>query len=414
VRLRLLGDGDAVLLEEDRFACSLVWLGSDAPIRRVQRLEVHTVWTPTSTGAVQLGFAGVGHCLIRANGQPVLDEAAEAVGTDLAAALLSPPSRTGELDTTAGEPIELTLRYTPDRAGAPISDAMSFAFGLAADDRDPDALVAEAVELAAAADVVVLVVGTNSAVESEGFDRTDLRLPGEQDRLAEAVLAANPATVVVVNAGAPVELPWAPRAAATLLTWFGGQEYGHALGDVLTGAAEPGGRLPTTWPVRTTDLPVSQVAPRDGILSYDEDIHIGYRAWLRAGREPAHWFGAGAGYTTFEVGEPRLAAAHVRPGGQVSLAVAVRNTGARAGTHIVQLYASRAESTVDRPVRWLVGSAVVRLSPGETTDAAITIPARAFAHWTTAGWAHEPGVFSLAVGADAGHLGPAVEVELTP
>lgn len=160
-------------------------------------------------------------------------------------------------------------------------------FGLAHQEpqRDADELIAEAVEAARRADTAVVVVATTERVESEGFDRKNLGLPGRQDELVRAVAAANPNTVVVVNSGSPVELPWRDEVAAVLLSWFPGQEGGAALADVLTGAYEPGGRLPTTWG-SLADAPVTQVVPQDGELPYTEDLFIGYRAWEKAGRTP--------------------------------------------------------------------------------------------------------------------------------
>ena len=113
-----------------------------------------------------------------------------------------------------------------------------------------------AVALAAERDAAIVVVGTTDEIESEGFDRTTLALPGRQDELVRAAAAANPATVVVVNSGGPVELPWRPSVPAVLLGWFPGEQAGHGLADVLFGAVEPGGRLPTTWPVTQADVPV--------------------------------------------------------------------------------------------------------------------------------------------------------------
>ena len=128
------------------------------------------------------------------------------------------------------------------------------------------------------------MVGTTEEVESEGFDRDTLDLPGRQDELVARVLEANPRTVVVVNAGAPVLLPWTDDVAAVLLAWFPGQEFGDALADVLLGAAEPGGRLPTTWPAAAGGLPSTR--PADGVLDYSEGLFVGYRGDDRDGREP--------------------------------------------------------------------------------------------------------------------------------
>jgi len=280
------------------------------------------------------------------------------------------------------------------------SGAMMFTFGLDAVDARPEELLAEAEAAASAADLVVLVVGTNSAVESEGFDRTDLALPGRQNELAARVLAANPRTVLVVNSGAPVELPWREQAAAVLLTWFGGQEFGNALVDVLTGAREPGGRLPTTWPAAAADVPVIDVTPHDGVVRYDEGIHIGYRAWLKAGAEPAYPFGFGLGYASWALTESTVAPA--AEGAHVVTAT-LSNTGSRAGKQVVQVYASRAHSAIDRPERWLVGFAVVRAGVGESDTISIQIPRRSFANWDN-GWQYEAGSYTLSVGFSVAEL----------
>ncbi|WP_439331896.1 beta-glucosidase [Nonomuraea deserti] len=262
-----------------------------------------------------------------------------------------------------------------------------------------DAGEVEAVEAAVAAarraEVAVVVVGTSPEIEREAADRATLALPGAQDRLVRAVAAANPRAVVVVNAGAPVLMPWRNEVAAVLLGWFGGQEFGDALADVLLGAAEPGGRLPTTWPGEEADVPVLETAPVDGVVAYDEGVHVGYRAWLRAGTEPAYAFGHGLGYTSWELTD--LAATP----GEVSLTV--RNTGGRAGKHVVQVYLSRESSAVDRPVRWLAGYAVVRAGAGQAERVTILLARRAFQHWD-GGWRTEPGEFTVHAGASVADL----------
>ncbi|HEY3439033.1 MAG TPA: glycoside hydrolase family 3 C-terminal domain-containing protein, partial [Actinotalea sp.] len=277
-------------------------------------------------------------------------------------------------------------------------------------DESAEALIAEAVEVARAAEVAVVVVGTNAQVESEGFDRSGLGLPGRQDDLVRAVAAANPRTVVLVNSGSPVLMPWRNDAAAVLLTWFGGQEYGHALADVLSGAVEPGGRLPTTWPATQEDVPVLDVTPVDGVVRYDEGIHIGYRAWLRAGREPAYPFGFGLGYTTWSYSDVAVREGAGR--GPVTVSVQVTNTGDRAGRDVVQVYLTRPASAVERPVRWLAGSAVVQAGAGETVTATVTVRPRAFEHWDEASsaWAAEPGAFGVLVARDAASVELTAEV----
>ena len=154
----------------------------------------------------------------------------------------------------------------------------------------------EAVAAAAAADLAVVVVGTNAETESEGWDRPNLDLPGRQNELVRRVVAANPRTIVVVNAGAPVLLPWLDEVPAVLWAWLPGQEAGRSLADVLSGAIEPTGRLPWTLPAREEDVPVPDALPVDGVIDYAEGLDVGHRAWDRLGRTPAREFGFGLGY----------------------------------------------------------------------------------------------------------------------
>jgi beta-glucosidase len=214
--------------------------------------------------------------------------------------------------------------------------------------------------------------------------------------------------VAVVNSGAPVLLPWAEDVAAVLLTWFGGQELGHALADVLLGDAEPGGRLPTTWPADEEGLPSTQ--PVDGVLTYGEGLFIGYRGYDRDNRRPLFPFGHGTGYTTWSYDS--IAVPIDVTGAPV--AVTVRNTGTRRGREVVQVYASRPGSAVQRPVKWLVGFAAVDADPGAAVTAQIRVPERAFQHWTERGWILEPGTFVLSAGPSSASLPLSAEVAIPP
>jgi beta-glucosidase len=294
-----------------------------------------------------------------------------------------------------------------------LAGVFGLTMGLEADNSDPEGLIAKAVEAARAADIAIVVVGTNAQVESEGFDRESLDLPGRQDDLVRAVVAANPNTVVVVNAGSPVILPWRDEVKAILLSYFGGQEYGNALADQLFGLAEPGGRLPTTWPVAMADVPVLDVTPKDGVLRYDEGIHIGYRAWLKAGATPAYEFGFGLGYTSWELSALETTSTiSASANSDVAVTLTATNTGDRAGKQVVQVYLSRADSAIDRPVRWLAGFAVVEAETGESSAVEVTIPARAFANWD-AGWQYETGTYSVHVGTSVTATPLEASVELT-
>ncbi|WP_345762863.1 beta-glucosidase family protein [Diaminobutyricibacter sp. McL0608] len=397
IRISFRDAGGAALFSEDRRATSLVWFGGDAPIGESATLHLETLYTPDVTDVVRIGFAASGTARVYIDDRLTVDATVVPEGTDLGAALLSPPSVSAPVAVVAGVGVRIRVEYDLlDRIG-PLANALSFTFGLEPDDTDPQILIDEAVEAARASDVALVVVGTNSRVESEGYDRDSLALPGRQDDLVRAVAAANPCTVVVVNAGSPVLLPWRDQVAAVLVGYFGGQEFGNAIADILLGVVEPGGRLPTTWPAEQADVPVIETTPTDGVLIYEEGIHIGYRAWLRSDRTPAYPFGHGLGYTRIELTTSSAPVAVAPADGSFTVTVDVANRGARAGKQVVQVYAERADTAIERPVRWLVGFAPVRVDAGTTAAVAIDIPVRAFAHWDE-GWKYEPGAFTLRIG----------------
>jgi beta-glucosidase len=410
LRVRFLDDDGAELSTEDRRSSILVWFGGDAPISRSAVVEVTTRFTPVESGPVRVGFAAVGAGRLLLDGKPVVDEVVEPAGPDLGAALLNPPTAAAEVNLTAGTPVDLRFEYDLRGRTGPLADLLWLRFGTEPAAVDHDALIAAAAEAARAADVALVVVGTNSMVESEGYDRTSLALPGRQDDLVRAVAAANPRTVVLINAGAPVLLPWRDEIAAVLVGYFGGQEMGNAVADVLLGVAEPGGRLPTTWPVTEADVPVLSTTPTDGALAYEEGIHIGYRAWLRQDAAPAYWFGSGLGYTDIGITGVRAQRA-VTAGDTLRVLVALANRGERDGKQVVQVYAERPDSAVDRPVRWLVGFAAVRVAAGAVAEVEVAVPTRLLAHWDD-GWHYEPGEYRLLVGTSVVDVPHATSVRL--
>ncbi|GGL68013.1 beta-glucosidase [Streptomyces fumigatiscleroticus] len=371
------------------------WMGSDLP-DGVTHDNLHTVeltgtFTPRESGTHTFGVKGMGAFTLTVAGTVRYDDVQRPAKDDPFEAFFGAPVPRAEVDLTAGEPVDVSLRYVVEFPEEIPMKVVGFALAHSEPRRDADELIAEAVEAARAADTAVVVVATTDRVESEGFDRTDLRLPGRQDDLVRAVAAANPHTVVVVNSGSPVELPWREDVAAVLLSWFPGQEGGAALADVLTGAHEPGGRLPTTWG-SLDDAPVTRVVPENGELRYDEDVFIGYRAWEKEGRTPAYPFGHGLGYTdwAYESVEVEGTTARVR----------LRNTGERPGREVVQLYLAPAERDAGRPARWLAGFAGVEAGPGERVEATVELPGRAFEVWdeTTGSWSFVKGSYELQVG----------------
>jgi beta-glucosidase len=383
-------DADGETLHAERIPTGAgLWmeLPSGVDPAKLAGVELTGRLTPDEAGTHELAIRGIGQFALTVAGKPVFDDAIMPESSDLAALFLAPPERRFPVELRAGEPVDVSLRQQVvlPEGFAVVSLTLGHGEPVAA----ADALLAEAEQAAAGADVAIVVVGTTEEVESEGFDRTGLALPGRQDELVRRVVAANPRTIVVVNAGSPVELPWADDVAAVLLTWFPGQEAGHALADVLLGAAEPGGRLPTTWPVRTEDVPILSTTPVGGALAYTEDVFIGYRAWERSGVAPRYPFGHGQGYTTWAYESMSIE--------DRSATITLRNTGERAGREVVQVYLAPSDENISRPRRRLAGFATVTAEPGQIVTATVELPERAFQIWD-GGWHTVRGGYQIQAG----------------
>lgn len=274
-----------------------------------------------------------------------------------------------------------------------------------------DEAIAEAVRLAREADTAVVFVGRNGEWDTEGSDLADITLPGRQDELVAAVAAANPNTIVVLQTGGPVEMAWLGSVAAVLQSWYPGQEAGNAIADVLTGAVEPSGRLPQTFPVRWNDNPAhsqdGQVYPGfEGKVRYEEGIFVGYRHYDRMGLKPLFPFGFGLGYTQFEVGDLSVDDTRFEADGAVEVTFGVTNVGARDGQAVVQLYVSDDVASDPRPAKELKAFAKVAVKAGETAQVSLALDARAFAYYRAQAkhWLVENGSFTLRVGLSSADL----------
>ncbi len=273
--------------------------------------------------------------------------------------------------------------------------------GYAVESDDPDeALLAQAEKAAGEAEVALLFVGLPDRYESEGYDRTHMRMPKAQEELIERVAAANPNTVVVLHNGAPIEMPWLDDVAAVLEAYLGGEAVGGAVADILLGAVNPSGRLPESFPACLKDnssYPWYQ-GEKDTV-EYREGIFVGYR-WYDKKHMPVLFpFGYGLSYTQFQYSNLRLSAAEMRDSDTLTVRVDVTNTGKVAGKEVVQLYVADRKSTVIRPVRELKGFEKIALEPGETKTVSFTLGKRAFAYWNTEihGWHVESGAFGIQI-----------------
>ncbi len=297
-----------------------------------------------------------------------------------------------------------------ERAGGRIQ--VSYALGAGIPGEDPkndtpearEQLRKEAVALAAKSDAAIVVVGDSSKVESESFDRETLDLPAGQDELIEEIAKVNRNTIVVFNAGGPVNVSrWVTSVPALLDMWFGGEEEGHAIADVLFGDVNPSGRLPFSFINNFKESPAYGNYPGENLhVKYAEGIYVGYRYFDKHNIAPQFPFGYGLSYTRFAYSDLKISPA--KSGSpQVNVTLKVRNEGKRAGAEVVQLYVHDGHSKVDRPVKELKAFRRVELSPEQSTTVSFALDRGAFAYYSTKkkDWVVEQGTFDILVGASS-------------
>ena len=405
----------------------MMYFGGNWPVKSSYFLAVRQrlVITPDASGPWRFCGAGFSDVLLYADGELVSDNRENSFS-------LGPGLKGGEgiVQLEAGKPVDLMLEHTSERQHQRfiLSDIRAAPLRPA---EEEEAEIAAGIQAAAEADAVVVVVGSTAHWETEGADRPNLSLPLRQDELVRRAIEANPSTAIVVNSGAPMLMPWLDDAAAVLVNWYPGQEGAAALADVLVGLAEPSGRMPVTWPSSFEDTPAGANIPRthpgeEGKVFYDEGVLIGHR-WLDAHDiEPTVCFGHGGSYTSFEWTTPEVTGEFPTSEDSKGLTakIAVRNTGTRPGSEVVQCYLSRSDAhqaahqaaqnaaseaageiannaesqtATMHPPQWLAGFAKLHLDPGETATAEIPLNFRSFAHWNTdkQDWNIAPGAYEI-------------------
>ena len=291
---------------------------------------------------------------------------------------------------------------------------VSFEPGYHRDGREDEQLLSSAAEAAKSSDNVIIVLGQPERFRSEGQDRPHMKLDENQNRLVEAVLAVKPDAAVVVTCGSSLELPWADKAKAILLSYLGGQAAAGAIADILTGAVNPSAKLAETWPERLEHNPSHLNFPGGDDVVYHESIYVGYRYYDKKAIKPLFPFGHGLSYTSFEYSNITVDKTTINDDETVTVSVDVTNTGAVDGGEIVQLYVADVESKVDRPVRELKGFEKVFLKSGEKKTVSFTLDRRSFAYWDTEihDWAVESGKFDIEVGPSSVCLPLKVTIEV--
>lgn len=287
---------------------------------------------------------------------------------------------------------------------SPISVKFADGYDRSGKRKNEDAYITEACNLAKNASKAVVFIGLTDDYESEGFDRSTMKLPDGHNRLVEAVSRVNDNVIVVLEGGSPVEMPWADDVKAILNAYLGGQSVAPAIVDVLTGKANPCGKLAETYPVCLKDTPTSFRYPDSKEdVQYRESIFIGYRYYDKVGRNVRFPFGFGLSYTSFEYSDIKLKKKNLTKGEGAKVTFTIKNTGDVAGSEIAQVYVAKPESKIFRAPKELKGFVKIHLDPGEEKKVTVELDDRAFAFWNTAteDWCVESGEYKILVGASS-------------
>lgn len=375
----------------------LVWFGDTLPHIEPNNFSVRLTGTFTApeSGTYVLSLACMGKGRLFIDEQQVINLWDASLATPLKDVLgIGENAQTAEIELAAGQSHELKIEFAVE----PGPRWRNLRLGCMPRTRTDS--IQAAASLAAQSDVAIVFAGLTNEWESEGFDRPDMELPGEQVKLIEQVAAANPNTIVVINAGSPLSMNWLDKVAAVLWAWYPGQEGGNAIADVLFGDVNPAGKLPTTFPKRLQDNPAYLNYPgENGKVYYGEGLFVGYRYYDKKDITPLFPFGYGLSYTTFEYRNLVLDAS----GDWIRISVDVQNTGSRAGKETVQVYVHDVKSRLVRPEKELKAFAQVSLEPGETKTVTLALDEESLSYYDPAakGWVAEAGEFDVLVGASS-------------
>ena len=262
-------------------------------------------------------------------------------------------------------------------------------------------LLEEAIKTSREADAVILIVGTNSDWETEGNDRSDLALPADQDKLIESVIKENANTVVVINSGSPVSMPWINDSNAILQSWFGGQEYGNALADLIFGEINPSGKLPTTFPVQIEDTPAFDYYPgKNSQMNYEEKLLIGHRWYERKGKKPLFPFGFGLSFTKFSFSNLEVIK---KDDLNINCKFRIKNFGEMDGHEVAQCYVAFLKAEEDEPLKTLQSFKKVFIEKNKEIELEISLNKRNFSYWDVdkKDWMVKPGEYRIDIGSSS-------------
>lgn len=367
------------------------WFELTVPAVNQQRFTMRLTgfFTPEDSGIHSFGLKSIGQSRLKIGEEWVLDN--WDVGSGYG-------EKRHMMEMTAGQPYEMTLEFRWEGGTRYRSVEVGYL------PPQEENLMEAAVAAAESADVAIVVAGLTHEWEAEGFDRVNMDLPGCQNELIERVAAVSPNTIVVLNGGSPLTMPWLDKVSAVVDQWFNSQESGNALADVLFGDVTPSGKLPTTFPNRLEDNPAYINYPgENGRVYYGEGIFVGYRYYDKKQAVPLFPFGHGLSYTTFEYSNLQVDALKFAQEEGLEVSCDIRNTGSMTGKEVVQLYVRDVESSLVRPPKELKAFAKVALQPGETKTVTFQLDQEAFWFYNPAhsDWQTEAGEFEILVGASS-------------
>lgn len=389
-----------------------------------KNLVLSTTFVPMETGRHYLAGSGIGPTRVKINDETVFEQE-NSTNDSMGFLFGGNPETEFTYSFTKGESYSVRIESeVPGKDGSDFCGILAgmpgFRLGfMNAKEHDED-LVSQAVDVAKECDYAIVFTGHTPVWETEGQDQVAFHLPNKdrsQDKLVEAVAAANPKTIVVNSTGVVVAMPWLSKVSAVVQAWFPGQEAGNVIADMISGAVNPSGRLPVSWPKRIEDAPAHSNFPgvkKDGRLTvkYEESVFVGYRHYDRISRDKVQFpFGFGLSYTTFT-----LKGAHVSQtsNGKFTADVTVTNTGERAGATVAQLYIGRSKHSSAHPIKTLAAFEKVFLDAGKEKKVTLSVDLRDFSYFDEASskWKVDRGKYDFSFGQSAQHIEDVVSVDI--
>ncbi|MBD62807.1 MAG: glycosyl hydrolase family 3 [Gammaproteobacteria bacterium] len=362
-------------------------------------------YIPNISGKHEFEIFGIGQCRMLIDNEEIIDnwnnlEPGEAFFT------FGSASRKGIADFKKGKNYKIEIQYY-FKGNFP-------AVYIGCQPPDEIDLFTEALEIASESDQVILIVGTNSDWETEGNDRADFNLPAGQNKLIEAILDKNENTVLVINTGSPINMPWEHKTKTILQTWFAGQEFGNALFDILSGEVNPSGKLPTSFPKNIEDTPAFNSYPGKNLqMDYEEKLLVGYKWYEKHSIKPLFCFGHGLSYTKFKYENLKVIS---NIGNKVSCKFYIKNIGGVAGLETAQCYVGHESPEEDQPIRTLQGFCKVSMNANEGKNIEINLTERNFSFWSTASksWQIRGGTYKIFIGSSIENIYLTDSITLDP